>query len=129
MNDERIWSFEESLWIGDADNYRAKIDEKCVMALPAEPHVFDAEAAIEAVIDTPRWNEVSFSRQRVERPEEGLIVIAYHARASRPRARASDETESYEAFCTTTMRRLSHEEWRVVQHSQTVPLAAEAAPG
>ncbi len=116
MDDERIWSFEESLWIGDAENYRRLIDEECVMALPAQPYVFTADAAIRAVQETPRWMAVRFSEQKVQRPEEGLIVIAYKADASRA-------GEEYVAYCTTTMRRRAHEDWLVVQHSQLPPIA------
>ena len=118
MDDQRIWSFEESLWTGDADHYRALIDEQCVMVLPAEPHVFTAGQAIEAVASTPRWSSVELSQRQVMRPEEGLIVIAYHARADR------DGGEAYQAFCTTTIRRRAHEDWLVVQHSQLPPLVS-----
>lgn len=117
MDDDRIWHFEESLWLGDADHYRALIDTECVMALPAEPYVYTAEAAIEAVANTPRWSTVSFSETKVQRPEEGLIVIAYHADAAR------EGGERYQAWCTTTIRRRAHEDWLVVQHSQLPPLA------
>lgn len=116
MDDERIWAMEEKLWHGGGDVYRSLIDQECVMALPAKPHVFDRDAAIEAVTQTPRWSEVRFSEQRVQRPEEGLIVIAYKAEAKR-------DGEGYEAYCTTTMRRRGHEDWLVVQHSQLPPLA------
>lgn len=44
-------------------------------------------------------------------------MLAYKARAIR-----SDEV--YAAYCTTTLRRLEHDVWRVVQHQQTVPLTA-----
>jgi hypothetical protein len=114
MDDERIWAFEESLWLGDAEHYRQLIDDECVMALPAKPYVFTAEAAIAAVGNTPRWSTVEFSERKVQRPEKGLIVIAYRAEASR-------EDEAYVAYCTTSMRRRAHEDWLVVQHSQVVP--------
>jgi hypothetical protein len=117
MDDPRIWDFEKSLWTGGADRYRELVDDQCVMVLPTSPWVFSGAEAIEAVSDTPRWSEVTFSEQRVIRPEEGLIVIAYHARASR------DGGEAYEAYCTSTLRRLAHEQWRVVSHQQTPPLA------
>ena len=117
MDDARIWSFEESLWTGDADHYRTLIDDECVMMLPAEPHVFTGRQAIEAVASTPRWSAAELTQRQVMRPEEGLIVIAYHARTSR------DGGEAYEAYCTTTMRRRGHEDWLVVQHSQLPPLA------
>lgn len=116
MDDERIWRFEEELWLGDAETYRTLIDQECVMALPAEPYVYTADAAIEAVANTPRWSSVEFTERKVQRPEEGLIVIAYKAQAKR-------DDEAYEAYCTTSMRRRAHEDWLVVQHSQLPPIA------
>lgn len=117
MDDDRIWRFEEKLWLGDAESYRALIDSECVMALPAAPFVYTAEAAIEAVASTPRWSAVSFTERKVQRPEEGLIVIAYRAEASR-------DDERYVAYCTTSMRRRGHEDWLVVQHAQVIPPVA-----
>ena len=121
MDDNRVWAFEESLWTGDAAHYRELIDEECVMVLPELPFVFAGERAIEAVAGTPRWSNVVFSEKRIMRPQEGLIAIAYKAEASR-RGRAD-----YTAFCTTTMRRLDHDVWRVVQHQQTPPPVASVA--
>lgn len=118
MDDERIWGFEESLWLGDAENYRKLIDPECVMVLPSEPHVLTAEAAVAAVAATPRWAEVAFTERKVQRPEEGLIVIAYRAEASR------DGGEAYAAWCTTTLRRRGYEDWLVVQHAQLPRLAS-----
>ena len=117
MEDNRVWAFEESLWVGDAENYHKLIDDDCRMVLPEQPFVMTGEQAIEAVSKTPRWSEVAFSDQSVARPQEGLIVLAYKADASR-------DDEKYTAYCTTTIRRLQHDEWRVVQHQQTVPLKA-----
>ena len=116
MDDDRIWRFEEKLWLGDAETYRKLIDDECVMALPAEPYVYTADSAIAAVANTPRWSSVEFTERKVQRPEEGLIVIAYKAKAAR-------DGEAYEAYCTTSMRRRAHEDWLVVQHSQLPPIA------
>lgn len=116
MEDERVWSFEESLWTADALHYQESIDDEVLMVLPTPPFVLDGQAAIEAVTHTPRWSEVELTERRVSRPQEGLIVVAYHVRASR-------EGETYEAWSTSTYRRIAHEEWRVVQHQQTPKLA------
>jgi hypothetical protein len=116
MEDARIWEMEKQLWHGGADVYRELIDEDVVMALPAEPFVFSRDAAIQAVTNTPRWDQVDFSEQQVVRPQEGLIAIAYKADARRGE-------ERYCAYSTTTMRRIEHDVWRVVQHSQVVPPA------
>lgn len=118
MDDDRIWTFEESLWTASPDHYRACIDDECLMVLPAEPYVFTGGQSIEAVSNTPRWDEVKLSQRQVARPQEGLIVVAYKAEAAR------EDGERYTAWCTSVYRRLGHEDWRVVQHQQTVPLAA-----
>ncbi len=121
MEDDRIWSFEESLWTADAEHYRNSIDDECLMVLPAPPFVLSGQQAAEAVSQTPRWSKVELSERQVARPQEGLIVIAYKARAER------DGVAPYEAHCTSTYRRLAHEDWKVVQHQQTPPLISGAA--
>lgn len=113
MDDDRVWSFEHSLWTGDADNYREKMDSECLVVVPQPPFVLQAEDAIAAVADTPRWAKAVFSDQKIVRPQEGLIVIAYSVKAERQGERG------YEAHCTSVYRRLEHEVWRVVQHQQT----------
>ena len=115
MDDDRVWQFEESLWVGDAEHYRALIDEHCLMVLPTPPHVLGGKEAVAAVAATPRWTSVAFADQRIARPEEGLIVVAYHIEASR-------DEEGYSAHCTSTYSRRGHDDWQVVQHQQTPPL-------
>jgi hypothetical protein len=119
VDDQRVWAFENSLWTGSAEHYRELIDQDCVMVVPNPPFVLQGDDAIEAVAKTPRWDEAEFSDGHIVRPQEGLIVVAYHARASR------GDGEIYEANCTSTYRRLAHDEWRVVQHQQTPPLRAK----
>jgi hypothetical protein len=117
MDDERIWGSEEGLWTGDPENYRATIDEQCLMVLPAKPFIVTGQQATGAVSSTPRWSKVVLTDRHVVRPQEGLIVIAYMARAER------DREQAYEAHCTTVYRRLEHDKWCVIQHQQTPPLA------
>lgn len=124
MDDNRIWSFEESLWTASAEHYAESIDDACLMVLPAPPFVFTGRQSVEAVANTPRWEQVSLSERQVSRPQEGLIVIAYKAEA-RQGARA------YTAYCTSVYRHLpgaggerTEDRWQVVQHQQTVPLTA-----
>lgn len=120
MDDGRVWGFEESLWVGDRSQYEALIDDECLMVLPAPPYVLSGREAIDAVASTPRWTRVELTDRQVARPQEGLIVIAYHAHAE------GDGTTAYEAHCTSVFRRLAHDEWSVVQHQQTPKLVATA---
>ena len=115
MDDNRVWAFEEGLWTGTPEHYRELVDDECVMVLPMAPFVLTGQQAIKAVADTPRWSNVVLTEKQIIRPQEGLIVIAYKAQAER------EGLSAYIAFCTTTVRRLEHEVWRVVQHSQTPP--------
>lgn len=119
MDDDRVWAFEESLWTASAEHYRNSIDDACLMVLPEPPFVMSGAQAIEAVASTPRWSRVELTERQVARPEEGMIVVAYRAEASR------EGSGAYEAHCTSTYRRLGHEEWRVVQHQQTPPIALQ----
>lgn len=117
MDDARVWHFEKGLWTGDAEHYQALIDEACLMVLPTPPFVFRGETAVSAVSTTPRWTEVAFVEQQIARPEEGLIVVAYHIDAHRG-------DDRYAAHCTSTYRRRGHDDWQVVQHQQTPSLSA-----
>lgn len=117
MDDDRVWAFEESLWTADAAHYRESIDAECLMVLPEPPFVFTGAQAVEAVAKTPRWSSIALSDRQLARPEEGLIVVAYRAQAER-------DGEGYQAHCTSTYRRLGHEDWKVVQHQQLPPLKA-----
>lgn len=119
MDDDRVWAFEESLWTGDAEHYRESIDESVLMVVPQPPYVLESDAAVEAVSNTPRWDEAVLSERRIVRPQEGLIVVAYRVDATKR------DGEKYVAHCTSTYRRLAHEEWKVVQHQQTPPLTSE----
>ncbi len=39
MDDDRIWSFEESLWTADAAHYEESVDDECLMVLPTPPRI------------------------------------------------------------------------------------------
>jgi hypothetical protein len=114
MDDERVRQFETNLWIGGGDVYRERVAEDCQMVVPAQPFLLTGAEAIDAVEGTPRWSSVDLQDLRISRPEEGLIVLAYKAEATRG-------DEHYEAYCSSTYRRVGHEDWRVVQHQQTIP--------
>ncbi len=113
MDDDRVWSAERDLWVGDSVLYENAIDDECLMVLPSPPFIVTGGDAIAAVKNTPRWENVEFSERRIGRPHEGLLVAAYKVNAS------DSKSAAFEAYCTTTYRRLGTENWRVVSHHQT----------
>ncbi len=113
MDDDRVREFETSLWVGGEDVYRRSIAGDCLMVLPEPPFLMSGDEAIEAVSGTPRWAAVDLQDLRISRPKEGLIVIAYAVHASRG-------GETFTAHCTSTYLRAAHEDWRVVQHQQSI---------
>ena len=119
MQDDRLWGFEQSLWLEGRENYREKVDPEVVMILPQPPHVFTGREAIAAVMATPVWDRAELTDRHVSRPHEGLIVVAYRVRAEK------DGHAGYGAWCSSVIHRLEHEVWRVVQHQQTPITAAD----
>ena len=118
MEDDRVWDFERTLWMGGRAEYQAGVDPDCQMVTPQAPHLMTGQQAIDACSDTPRWSAVDFADGRISRPMEGMIVVAYHVTA-----RGGDQDAEYKAWCTSTYRRRAHDDWTVVQHQQTPPLA------
>ncbi|WP_108502538.1 DUF4440 domain-containing protein [Paracoccus indicus] len=120
MDDDRVWSFEESLWQASEERYHENVDAECVMALSHAPYLFQGQAATDAVSGTPEWDEVSFSNRKISRPEEGLIVVGYEVKAQKADV-------CYNAACTSVYRRKAHEDWTVVQHAQVAKPEVEEA--
>jgi hypothetical protein len=113
MDDDRIIEFERALWVGEADVYRRCVASDCLMVVPAEPFLLRGQEAIASVENTPRWDDVEFDAFEIERAQEGLIVVGYRVRASRG-------DERYRAYCTSTYQRVGEQDWRVIQHQQTL---------
>lgn len=111
MEDDRVWAHEESLWT-DWDKAAEAIDESCLVVVPAPPFVLEGRQAVNAMADSPRWDEVTFAHGKIVRPQDGLIVTAYKAIARR------EDEDDYSAWCTSTYRRVAHDDWRLVQHQQ-----------
>src|SRR4028119_102124 len=102
---------EDARWRGGDEVYEKLVDENVVMSLPAEPFIFSRQQAKEGVKNTPVWEEVRFSEQKVTRPQEGLIVMGYHVEAKRGE-------ETYRCYASSTMMRRAHDDWTVGETRQ-----------
>jgi hypothetical protein len=108
---DEIWTIEESLWLGGADAYRARLAPHCLMAFP-QVGVLSGSAIIDSLAGAPRWAAVSMDDRASAVPTPDIRVLAYHATASR------DTGAPYRALCTSTYVRLSGA-WKITQHQQT----------
>ena len=118
MNDDQTWEFEQRLWTGPASAYEEQVSERVLMALPADPYLYDHRQAIAAVKDTPRWDSADFVERHLERPADDLIVLSYRVEAKRAES-------DYHALRTSTLLDVDGT-WQVVQNQQT-PLGMEVA--
>jgi hypothetical protein len=121
MDDARVREFETSLWTGDQLHFQNAIDDTCLMVLPASPFIYNGQRAKDAVLQTPHWTTVTLAHLQISRPQEGMIVVAYDVSAERT------GSDIYRAYCSSTYRRLAHDDWRVVQHQQTPPLGSTSS--
>jgi hypothetical protein len=114
MTDEEAWRMEERFWTGGEDHYRGALDPACVMAFSAPAGIIAGIGIVQGLAGAPRWTSVAMTETHVGRPSDGLLVLAYKARARRDGGAAP-----YDAYCTSTYHRRADDRWRLVQHQQT----------
>ena len=110
MADE-LWQLEEAFWTGGEEAYAASLDPACLMTFPGIG-TLDAQAALEGLKGSPRWSEVVLEGQRLARPAEDIVTLAYRARAVRRGA------APHIAWCSSSYRR-EDGRWLLFQHQQT----------
>ena len=109
MSDEQVWPLEEAFWLGGRETYTQTLAPECLMAFSIG--LLGREDILRSIEGAPRWESVSMTERRVDRPDPGTVVLAYRATAERG-------AETYAAFCTSTYRRVG-EAWKLIQHQQT----------
>ena len=105
-------AMERDFWFGDADHYRASLTPGCLMIFPGMG-IVGREQLIAGIASGPRWSAVSFDEWRRDDPADGVAILAYRARATRP----GMETP-YRALCGSLYVRES-KAWRLAFHQQT----------
>ena len=127
MEDERVWHHERQLWTGSVEDFARAIDETSLMVIPAPPFVLAGDEIVQALAKGTRFSKLGIAHGRITRPQEGLILVAYKAAAD------GHGEPQYLALCTTSWRRIAHDDWLIVQHQQTPtaagPFRSAAPPG
>lgn len=113
MTDEEAWRIEESLWKGSAADFADRVSANCLMAFADPVGVISGTEAAEGLIALERWATVDITAEKIARPGEDLIILAYRAEGQR------DLAPAYRAYCTSTYHRSAGGRWLLVQHQQT----------
>ncbi|MFN7023409.1 MAG: DUF4440 domain-containing protein [Pseudorhizobium sp.] len=112
MNDEMAWKLEERLWLDGVSAYEDILDRACLMAFPGMG-VLPFADILNGLEGAARWTNVRMWDRTTSRAGNDLVVLGYTAEGQR-------KGESpYRCFCTSTYRAVG-ENWRLVQHQQTV---------
>jgi hypothetical protein len=110
MDEDDIWTLEERLWTGGAEVYARHMHPACVMTLPSVG-ILRGSAIADSVCDAPRWRDIEMTDRTLDRPDEGVAVLAYRASGS-----AAHGTR-YVATCASVYLRVFGE-WLLAYHGQ-----------
>ncbi|RGE21037.1 nuclear transport factor 2 family protein [Leucobacter sp. wl10] len=113
---DELTEIERSLWSNDAAIYATTFLPEAVLVFENVGRIGrdDAVAAIHGEVAAGRhWTQVDSADVTLIRPDEGVAVLSYRARA-----RWNNEPAPSEYICTTVY---AHRDarWRVVAHQQT----------
>lgn len=112
MNDETAWRTEERLWLDGVSAYEEIVDPACLMAFPGMG-VMPFTSILTGLEGAARWATVKMTNRTICRAGNAVVVLGYTAQGQR------DGAAPYRCFCTSTYRALG-DDWRLVQHQQTL---------
>lgn len=106
-----LWTLERRLWTGGIEAYQEVMATNCTMVF-GPVGILQRQEVIESLRQAPRWSDVKILEASEIAPTEGVVILAYYARAQR------DDGDEYGAICTSTYVR-QDSAWRIAQHQQT----------
>lgn len=83
MNEAEAWSIERECWLSGADAYERWLSAEAMVVLPGRTGVLSRAAAIDALSQLTRWNDVAFESARLLRPAPDVVRLTYDAIAER----------------------------------------------
>jgi hypothetical protein len=112
-------ALEERFWSGDADFYRAHVDDECLCVFPGMAALMSREQVAATVPEGPRWRALVIQPEGFRRLGDDAAILSYRASARRASG------EAYEALVSSAYVKRG-ESWKLAFHQQT-PLAKEDA--
>jgi Domain of unknown function (DUF4440) len=114
MNEADAWSIERECWLSGTDAYERWLSADAMVILVGSPGVLTRAAAVDALRQVPRWNDVAFESTRLVRPAPDVVILAYDAVAER-----NGGTETYRARCSSTYIDRGAGQWQLTCHQQS----------
>jgi hypothetical protein len=114
MNEAEAWSIERECWLSGADAYERWLSAEAMVVLPGRTGVLSRAAAIDALSQLTRWNDVAFESARLLRPAPDVVRLTYDAIAERDAG-----AKTYRARCSSTYVDQGGGQWRLICHQQT----------
>ncbi|HET9448627.1 MAG TPA: hypothetical protein VFO35_20310 [Steroidobacteraceae bacterium] len=111
--DADLWAMEREFWLGGADVYEARVAPEALLVLPDPAGTLMRSQTIEAIRQSPRWEEVEFESAHTVWPTADLVLLAYAAVGRRDRGRTT-----YRARCSS-MYVEKGGLWMLIFHQQT----------
>lgn len=120
MLDTAIWALEQEYWTSDADYYRQRLADDCLLVLPSVG-VQRKEQAVASIAAAPRWAHCELLERQAVWPRPDVGVLSY-----RVVARRNDDAASYEAS-VVSVHVLQEGDWLLSFHQQC-PIEVRGGP-
>jgi hypothetical protein len=111
-NREAVLRLERSFWTGDADFYRANLDDPVLVAFTEMSGAVSREDVAATIKDGARWRDVVFVEKGFVVPQPGLALLTYEAKAERA------DGEAYTALVSSAYVKRA-DGWKLAFHQQT----------
>jgi hypothetical protein len=106
---------EYGFWLGNADYYRANLDEVCVIAFQEMGGAYKKEEIAQMTPATSNWRDVQIVQKALEQPTPDVAILTYDMDGVRTTG------EAYQARVSTLYVKRG-DAWKMAFHQQT-PLA------
>lgn len=110
--EDQLYDIERQFWTGEAEIYRAHVDEKCLTVFAEMAALLDREQIAQSAGEAGRWQDVAITRKGIIRPARTVAIISYEAAAKRR------DGSPYRALVSSGYVRRGPD-WKMTFHQQT----------
>ncbi|MDP9137066.1 MAG: DUF4440 domain-containing protein [Pseudomonadota bacterium] len=119
--EQELMALEKQFWTGNADFYRAHLDEHCICVFTEMAGLMSKEQVAGMIKEGTRWRDLKIEKKGLRLLGEDVAMLAYEAQATRPNG------EAYTAHVSSGYIRRDNS-WKMAFHQQTPLTAKEPRP-